>query len=213
MMNKMRTLQQLQDNYLVAVVRGNTEDDAWQKCKQIIEGGILNIEVTFTTPHAETVIKSLSTKYKTDVLIGAGTVMDATTARIAIMNGAKFIVSPHFDAQIAMMCNLYTIPYLPGCSSVTEITTALQHGVDVVKLFPGDGLGADFIKNIHGPLPQVEMMPSGGVSIENMHEWYEKGAFAIGIGSALTKGAQDGSDRIIVKQTRAFVERFKNIKA
>ncbi|AID41878.1 2-dehydro-3-deoxyphosphogluconate aldolase [Staphylococcus xylosus] len=157
-MNKMRTLQQLRENYLVAVVRGNTEDDAWQKCKQIIEGGILNIEVTFTTPHAETVIKFLSQKYKNDVLIGAGTVMDATTARIAIMNGANFIVSPHFDAQIAMM-------------------------------------------------------PSGGVSIENMHEWYEKGAFAIGIGSALTKGAQDGTDRIIVEQTRAFVERFKNIEA
>ncbi|WP_436854466.1 bifunctional 2-keto-4-hydroxyglutarate aldolase/2-keto-3-deoxy-6-phosphogluconate aldolase [Staphylococcus caeli] len=211
-MKKMHTLQQLHDNYLVAVVRGHSQEDALQKSKQIIEGGILNIEVTFTTPQAEEVIKTLSTQYQENVLVGAGTVMDAITARVAIMNGARYIVSPHFDASIAEMCNLYTIPYLPGCGSVTEITQAMKCGVDVVKLFPGDLLGADFIKNVHGPIPQVEMMPSGGVTIDNMKDWYDKGAFAIGIGSALTKGATSEDGQTVVRQTQAFVKKFEEIR-
>ncbi|SCS36187.1 2-dehydro-3-deoxyphosphooctonate aldolase [Staphylococcus caeli] len=211
-MKKMQTLQQLHDNYLVAVVRGHSQEDALQKSKQIIEGGILNIEVTFTTPQAEEVIKTLNTQNHENVLVGAGTVMDAITARIAIMNGARYIVSPHFDESIAEMCNLYAIPYLPGCGSVTEITQAMKRGVDVVKLFPGDLLGADFIKNVHGPIPQVEMMPSGGVSIDNMQDWYDKGAFAIGIGSALTRGATSDDHHVVVSQTKAFVKKFEEIR-
>ncbi|RIL69180.1 bifunctional 4-hydroxy-2-oxoglutarate aldolase/2-dehydro-3-deoxy-phosphogluconate aldolase [Staphylococcus devriesei] len=211
-MNKFNTLKNLHDNYLVAVVRGKSKKQALGYVEQIIEGGILNIEVTFTTPQAEIVIQELKENYKDkEVIIGAGTVLDEVTARIAIMNGASYIVSPHFDVKIAEMCNLYNTPYLPGCGSVTEITQALKAGVDVVKLFPGDLLGAKYIKNVHGPLPQVEMMPSGGVSIDNMHEWYQQGAFAVGIGSALTKNANDNINQVKIN-TQQFVQKLKDIR-
>lgn len=211
-MNKFNTLKSLHDNYLVAVVRGKSKKQALDYIEQIIEGGILNIEVTFTTPQAEIVIQELKENYKDkEVFIGAGTVLDDVTARMAIMNGASYIVSPHFDVKIAEMCNLYNTPYLPGCGSVTEITQALKAGVDVVKLFPGDLLGAKYIKNVHGPLPQVEMMPSGGVSIDNMHEWYQQGAFAVGIGSALTKNANDNINQVKIN-TQQFVQKLKDVR-
>lgn len=211
-MNKFNTLKSLHDNYLVAVVRGKSKKQALDYIEQIIEGGILNIEVTFTTPQAEIVIQELKENYKDkEVVIGAGTVLDDVTARMAIMNGGSYIVSPHFDVKIAEMCNLYNTPYLPGCGSVTEITQALKAGVDVVKLFPGDLLGAKYIKNVHGPLPQVEMMPSGGVSIDNMHEWYQQGAFAVGIGSALTKNANDNINQVKIN-TQQFVQKLKDVR-
>jgi len=211
-MEKTRILQQMNDNYLVAVVLGNSSEDAILKSEKIIEGCILNIEITFTTPYAELAIKALTKKFNKEVVIGAGTVLDAVTARIAIMNGARYVVSPHFDVQVAHICHLYQIPYLPGCSSVTEITNALQHGVEVVKLFPGNLLGAKFIRDVHGPLPQAKMMPSGGISLENMEQWYNNGAFAIGIGSALTRNVKEGEEDIIVAQTREFVQKFQSIR-
>lgn len=211
-MHKYTILKQLHNNYLVAVVRGKSQEDAQLMIDQIIKGGIKNIEVTFTTPGAEHVIQHLQQYADDTVVIGAGTVLDAHTARIAILNGAKYIVSPNFDGDIAQLCNLYSIPYLPGCGSVTEITDALKSGVDLIKVFPGDVLGSDFIKAVHGPIPNVAMMPSGGVSLDNMDEWYQKGAYAIGIGGGLTKGAKDGSDEIIYKNTRKFVECFEHIR-
>ncbi|WP_414047432.1 bifunctional 2-keto-4-hydroxyglutarate aldolase/2-keto-3-deoxy-6-phosphogluconate aldolase [Macrococcus equi] len=211
-MKKMNILKKLHDNYLVAVIRGKSEQDAIDMIHQIIKGGIYNIEITFTTPNASSVIQHFSTMEDNKLLIGAGTVMDVATASLAIRSGAQYIVSPHYDAEIAEICNLNAIPYLPGCGSVTEIVSALKTGADVVKLFPGNLLGASFIKDVHGPIPQVALMPSGGVSIDNMHEWYNNGAYAIGIGSALQKGAKDGNDPIIVENTKRFVDKYLEIK-
>ncbi|MCE4956632.1 bifunctional 2-keto-4-hydroxyglutarate aldolase/2-keto-3-deoxy-6-phosphogluconate aldolase [Macrococcoides caseolyticum] len=211
-MKKMNILKKLHDNYLVAVIRGKSEQDAIDMINQIIKGGIYNIEITFTTPNATSVIQHFNQIEDERLLIGAGTVMDSSTASLAIQSGAKYIVSPHYDANIATICNLNAIPYLPGCGSVTEIISALKTGSDVVKLFPGNLLGASFIKDVHGPIPQVALMPSGGVSIDNMHEWYNNGAFAIGIGSALQKGAQDGNDPIIIENTKRFVDKYLEIK-
>ncbi|MEK4101926.1 bifunctional 2-keto-4-hydroxyglutarate aldolase/2-keto-3-deoxy-6-phosphogluconate aldolase [Staphylococcus sp. FSL K6-0124] len=212
-MKKMQTLNRLHDNYLVAVVRGKSKADAIAAVEHMIDGGIYNIEITFTTPQAEEVIQHLS-QYVIDenVVIGAGTVLDSTTARLAILNGAEYVVSPHFDPEIAKMCNRYAVPYLPGCGSVTEIVQAMETGVDLVKLFPGDLLGANFIKNVHGPIPQIELMPSGGVSLDNLEYWYRKGAFAVGIGSALMKNAKDGNDSVIKENTEKFVGKFKTIR-
>lgn len=209
----MKTLNRLHDNYLVAVVRGKSKADAIAAVENMIDGGIYNIEITFTTPQAEEVIQHLS-QHVTDenVVIGAGTVLDSTTARLAILNGAEYVVSPHFDPEIAKMCNRYAVPYLPGCGSVTEIVQAMETGVDLVKLFPGDLLGANFIKNVHGPIPQIELMPSGGVSLDNLEDWYRKGAFAVGIGSALMKNAKDGNDSVIKENTEKFVGKFKTIR-
>ncbi|MBO0377741.1 bifunctional 2-keto-4-hydroxyglutarate aldolase/2-keto-3-deoxy-6-phosphogluconate aldolase [Staphylococcus warneri] len=212
-MKKMQTLNRLHDNYLVAVVRGKSKADAIAAVEHMIDGGIYNIEITFTTPQAEEVIQHLS-QHVTDenVVIGAGTVLDSTTARLAILNGAEYVVSPHFDPDIAKMCNRYAVPYLPGCGSVTEIVQAMETGVDLVKLFPGDLLDANFIKNVHGPIPQIELMPSGGVSLDNLEDWYRKGTFAVGIGSALMKNAKDGNDSVIKENTEKFVGKFKTIR-
>ena len=107
------------------------------------------------------------------MIIGAGTVLDEKTARIAIMKGARYIVSPHFEGEMSLMCNRYCVPYLPGCGSVTEIMEALTYGLDVIKIFPGSLIGKAFIKDVKGPIPHVQLMPSGGVSIDNFDEWIE----------------------------------------
>lgn len=190
---KEQILSKIKKNFLVAVVRGTDDDDAYYISKEIIAGGIKTIEVTFSTMYAENAIKKLSKEFFNDpnVIIVAGTVLDDITARIAILNGAKFVVSPHFDSNISKVCNRYSIPYLPGCGSVTEVINALENGADVVKIFPGGILSSNFIKDVHGPIPYANMMPSGGVNIENIQEWIKNGAFAIGIGSALVKQGRD----------------------
>ncbi|SFH89119.1 bifunctional 2-keto-4-hydroxyglutarate aldolase/2-keto-3-deoxy-6-phosphogluconate aldolase [Pisciglobus halotolerans] len=209
---KRETLAQLEKNYLFAVIRGNTAQDAVDISKAAYKGGIKNIEVTFTTPGAEKAIEALAHEFKdTEMIIGAGTVMDNITARIAILAGAKFIVSPHFSKDIAILCNRYTIPYLPGCGSVTEIANAMETGVEVVKVFPGGVLGPGFIKDVHGPIPHIDLMPSGGVSLDNMEKWVANGAWAVGIGSALTKDVKtEGYDSVAV-HAKTFVDQYKTI--
>lgn len=210
-MKKYNILRQLQNNYVFAVVRGYDAQDAKNISESVFKGGIKNIEVTFTTPNAEKVIQSLVKENKdTDMLVGAGTVMDVPTARIAVLNGAQFIVSPHFDKNIAEICNLHSIPYLPGCATVTEVSQALKAGVDVVKVFPGGLLGPKFIKDIHGPIPHVEMMPSGGVSVDNVDEWIKAGAWAVGVGSGLTNNTNTQED--IVENAALFIEKVNGIR-
>lgn len=211
-LTKHETLKEMHDAYLVAVVRGTSAEDAIEIGKKVYEGGIKSLEITFSTPGAERAIEALSALGIDDMIVGAGTVLDAETARIAILYGATYIVSPHFNSDIATVCNRYSIPYLPGCGSITEIMSALESGVDVVKLFPGSLLGPGFIKDVKGPIPHVEMMPSGGVSIDNLHEWVEKGAYAVGIGSALTKDVKDGNYDSVVTVARQFVDRLNEVR-
>lgn len=202
----------MHEGYAVAVVRGKNKEDAIQIATHAFRGGIRSQEITFTTPQAEQVIAELAAQGDPDMIVGAGTVLDATTARVAIMNGAQYVVSPHFDKEIALMCNRYAIPYLPGCGSVTEIMEAITYGVDVVKLFPGSQLGPSFIKDVKGSIPYAEMMPSGGVSIDNVGDWIEKGAFAVGMGSALTKGIKNGDYSSVEQTAREFMERIQAVR-
>lgn len=212
MTKKHEILSQLKENFLFAVVRGSSAEDAYQISKGVFEGGVKNIEVTFTTPNADQTIADLTRDFKkTDMVIGAGTVMDAVTARIAIIAGADFIVSPNFKEDIARICNTYGVPYLPGCGSVTEISTAMEFGVEVAKVFPGGILGPKFIKDVHGPIPHIEMMPSGGVDIDNMGEWIDKGAWAVGVGSALTKGVTTDDYSVAKTNAEAFVNKYKEL--
>lgn len=205
-------LSNLKENYLFAVIRGNSAAEATEISEAVYKGEIKNIEVTFTTPQADESIKELSRKYvDTDMVVGAGTVMDDVTARIAIIAGAEFIVSPNFIPEISKVCNTYAVPYLPGCATVTEITSAMATGVEVVKVFPGGILGPSFIKNVHGPIPHVEMMPSGGVSLENMHEWVDNGAWAVGIGSALTKKLTENGLNSVTEISKQFVDKYKEL--
>lgn len=212
MLRKFGILKKMHEGYAVAVVRGKNKEDAIQIATHAFRGGIRSQEITFTTPQAEQVIAELAAQGDPDMIVGAGTVLDATTARVAIMNGAQYVVSPHFDKEIALMCNRYAIPYLPGCGSVTEIMEAITYGVDVVKLFPGSQLGPSFIKDVKGPIPYAEMMPSGGVSIDNVGDWIEKGEFAVGMGSALTKGIKNGDYSSVEQTAREFMERIQAVR-
>ncbi|ARB39461.1 MULTISPECIES: bifunctional 2-keto-4-hydroxyglutarate aldolase/2-keto-3-deoxy-6-phosphogluconate aldolase [Mammaliicoccus] len=209
-MKKYKILNQLHENYLVAVVRGNDEDETKKIVDEIIKGGFKNIEITFTVPNAEEVINQVHKQYGDDIVLGAGTVLDAATAQIAINKGAQYIVSPHLDTNISKLCNVYSIPYLPGCSSATEIIEALRYGSDLIKLFPGAQLGAGFIKDIKGPVPNVELMPSGGVNLDNVSDWIEKGSFAVGIGGDLTKEFTGNNYEVISEKARKYVEAVRN---
>ncbi|MDE1547628.1 bifunctional 2-keto-4-hydroxyglutarate aldolase/2-keto-3-deoxy-6-phosphogluconate aldolase [Jeotgalibaca caeni] len=207
-------LDQMQKNFLFAVVRGSTQEEGYEISKAVYQGGIKNVEVTFSTPNAEQVMRRLADEFAdTDMVVGAGTVLDEVSARLAILNGAKFIVSPNFNERIAKMCNLYTIPYLPGCGSITEVATALEAGCEVVKLFPGGLLGPGFIKDLHGPIPWVEAMPSGGVSLDNMEKWIANGAWAVGVGSALTKGLKEGGSAQVEANAKEFADKLIEILA
>lgn len=209
-LKKYKILNQLHENYLVAVVRGNDEDETKKIVDEIIKGGFKNIEITFTVPNAEEVINQVHKQYGDDIVLGAGTVLDVATAQIAINKGAQYIVSPHLDTNISKLCNVYSIPYLPGCSSATEIIVALRYGSDLIKLFPGGQLGAGFIKDIKGPVPNVELMPSGGVNLDNVSDWIEKGSFAVGIGGDLTKEFTGNNFEVISEKAQKYVEAVRN---
>lgn len=213
-MMKSEILTEVKKAGIVSVVRGDTKDEAYQTAIACIKGGIKVIELTFTAPKADEVINELKEEYddEKEVIIGAGTVLDVVTARIAIMAGAKFIVSPSFDKETALLCNKYQIPYMPGCMTVTEIQTAMKYGAEIVKVFPGDVLGKEFVKSIKAPLPQANVMPTGGVNLENMHEWFEVGVVAVGAGSNLTGAAAKGNFAEVTKQAQAYYNEVLHIK-
>jgi len=207
---KFETLNRLCACGVVAVVRAENDDIASKIAQACVAGGLSGIEITFTVPHADHVISSLKEKFSNDQLIvGAGTVLDAVTARIAILNGAEFIVGPNFDLETAKLCNRYQIPYLAGCATVTEIIVAMEAGVDIIKLFPGSAFGPSYVKAVKGPLPQANLMPTGGVSLENVGEWIKAGVVAVGVGSELTGPAKKGDFAGVTTLAKAFVEQVR----
>ena len=210
MISKEKILTQIKDSGLVAVVRAETEEDAIKISNACLKGGCTSIELTFTVPGADKVIASLAKKYPNgEMMIGAGTVLDSETARIAILAGANFIVSPAFNLDTAKLCNRYRIPYIPGCATITEVITAMEAGADIVKIFPADLYGTKIIKDIKGPLPQAQMMPTGGVDADNVGEWIKAGVVCVGAGSSLTKGAKTGDYEIVTKTAEKFIENIK----
>ncbi len=191
---------------VVAVIRANSLEEAQKLADCCVKGGIVGLEITFTVPGADEVIAALAKNKDAGYIVGAGTVLDAPTARIAIMKGAKFIVSPAFDKEVAELCNVYQIPYMPGCYTITEIINALKAGADVIKIFPGSSASPEYFKAVHGPLPQANLMPTGGVSLENVGEWIKAGAVAVGTGGSLTAPAKKGDFEGVVNNAKAFVE-------
>ncbi len=209
MLKKSKILKKITDIGIVAVVRSETIEEGIRISKACVEGGIPAIEVTYTVPGATEVIKALKEQFTSDELvIGAGTVLDASTARIAILAGSEFIVSPAFDEETAKLCNLYQVPYMPGCMTITEITKAMQYGADIVKLFPGSAFGPSFVKAVKAPLPQANIMPTSGVSLENIDEWFKNGVVAVGVGGKLASGSSED----IIATAKAFVEKIKEIR-
>lgn len=213
-MRKAKTLNQVVENGVVAVIRGKSKEQGLGICKASVAGDLKSLEVAYTTPKASEIIAELKDFYVDDptVVVGAGTVLDAVTARLAIESGADFIVSPAFDAEVAVMCNLYQIPYMPGCMTITEVLTAMEAGSDIVKIFPADLFGPAIIKDIKGPLPHAKMMPTGGVDVDNVDQWIKAGAVAVGAGSSLTKGAKTGDYAAITETAKLFIARIKEAR-
>ena len=212
-MEKEQVLKKMTDAGLVAVVRAKNADEAIRISDACLEGGCPSIELTFTVPGAHKVIEALAEKYPNgEMLLGAGTVLDSETARMAILSGANYIVSPGFNLETAKLCGRYRVPYLPGCMTITEVLTAMEAGADIVKIFPADLFGPKIIKDIKGPLPQAKMMPTGGVDISNVHEWIKAGAVAVGVGSSLIAGAKTGDYQKITDTAKEFIRRIKEAR-
>ncbi|MDL4840284.1 bifunctional 4-hydroxy-2-oxoglutarate aldolase/2-dehydro-3-deoxy-phosphogluconate aldolase [Aquibacillus rhizosphaerae] len=213
-MKKLNVLSKIVNHGIVAVVRGDSPQQAIEISDACIKGKLYGVEITFTVNDADQVIKQLVDKYQNnkDVVIGAGTVLDPYTARIAILAGAEFIVSPTFDKATAKICNMYQIPYMPGCLTITEMREALEYGVDIIKLFPGNGFGASFLKAVKAPLPQVNIMPTGGVSLDNIKDWISNGAVAVGVGGNLIAPAKDGDFEKITKIAEEYVKKVEEAR-
>lgn len=210
-MEKLSVLNRLTECGVVAVVRASSQEEALQISDACVKGGIQGIEITFTVQGAEEIIRNLASNYEDnpEVVIGAGTVLDAITARIAILAGAQFIVSPSFDKETAELCNLYQIPYMPGCMTITEMKEALKSGVDIIKLFPGNTYGPDWIKGVKAPLPQVNIMPTGGVDLDNVGQWIQNGCVAVGVGGSLIAHAKTGEFEKVTEDAKQFVEKVQ----
>lgn len=187
-MDKETVIKRIEDGKIVAVVRGETKEEAIKIVKECVENGIDIIELTFTTPFAYEAIKELAATYKDKILLGAGTVLDSETARIAILAGAKFIVSPQLSLEVIRLANRYRVANMSGIMTVTEAVKAMEAGTDILKVFPSEVLGVSFIKALKAPLPYAKLMPTGGVTPENINEWLDTGVVAVGVGSSLTKG-------------------------
>src|SRR6202012_6260295 len=182
-MEKIAVLKALREIGLVPVLRAESVEKAMALAGAIADGGVTVLEITMTVPGAIEVMRELSEK-RPDILIGAGTVLDPETARMCILEGAKFVVSPALNLKTIEMCHRYSIAVLPGALTPTEIVTAWQAGADVVKVFPASALGgAKYLTALKGPLPQIELIPTGGVSLATAAEFLKAGAFALGVGS------------------------------
>ena len=208
LVKKCDIIRQIEEVGIVAVVRAENSERAREISLACMEGGINSIEITFTVPGAQRVIEDLIAEFGHSLLVGAGTVLDSETARIAILAGAKYIVSPSFDLETAKLCNRYQIPYMPGCMTIKEIITAMEAGADIIKIFPGSALGPSYISAIKGPLPQAVLMPTGGVSIDNVDQWIKNGCIAVGVGGNLTKGSRQD----MTSAAREFVLKIKEAR-
>lgn len=217
-MRKLKLLQQIVEEGVVAVLRADTAEDVVRMAEQAISGGIKVIEITMTVPFALRAIEQLAAKYSssasdpaTYAIIGVGTVLDPETARLAILSGAEFVVGPSLNPATVVMCNRYRVPIMPGCVTIADIQEALELGVDVVKLFPATNPA--MIKAIKGPMPQANIMPTGGVNLDNLGEWVKAGAVAVGIGSDLTAEAvKTGDYTHIARKSAQYVEAYKAAK-
>jgi 2-dehydro-3-deoxyphosphogluconate aldolase/(4S)-4-hydroxy-2-oxoglutarate aldolase len=201
------------DSGLVAIVRTASSDQATRVAEACAEAGVTALEVTFTVPGAAAVIESLAKRFSQDkMLVGAGTVLDPETTRIALLAGAQFIVSPSLNPETARMCNRYQIPYLPGAGTVKEVVEAMECGADIIKVFPGETLGPAFVKAVLAPLPQAPLMPTGGCSVDNVVDWIKAGAVAVGVGGSLTAGAKTGDYASITAMARTFLDRIREAR-
>lgn len=191
-MNKLETLTRINKEKIMAIIRVETIERACEIAEGCLEGNISCLEISYTNPNAGEIIYDLKKIYGERLIIGAGTVLDSETARSAILKGAEFVIAPNFKNEVAKLCNRYQIPYMPGCTSMTELVDALEAGADMIKAFPTSSFqGPKVVSTIKTPLPYVPILSSGGVTIDNVKEWLANGVDCMGVGSLLSKGSQE----------------------
>ncbi len=211
------SLQRVLDSGVVAILRAPSGELLVEVAEALLAGGVEAIEVTFTVPRADRVIETLADKLGDRIVLGAGTVLDAETARIAILAGAQYIVSPTVNLDVIRTCKRYSKLSMPGAMTPTEIVTAWEAGADVVKIFPSDIGGAKYLKAVKAPLPHIHMMPTGGVTLETARDFLAAGACALGIGGNLVeqKAMKDRDFARITSLAKQFVDlvrQFRNGK-
>ncbi|AXH51255.1 bifunctional 4-hydroxy-2-oxoglutarate aldolase/2-dehydro-3-deoxy-phosphogluconate aldolase [Clostridium perfringens] len=199
-------LDELKSSGVVAVVRGKSHEEARGYMEACLKGGIKSLELTYTIPNVCELIKEYSSH--AEALIGVGSVLNGKMASDAIEAGAKYVVSPGYSEEVNKVCKEMNVLYLPGCMTVSEIMKAMDAGNKMIKLFPGDVFGAKYVKAIKAPIPNVEIMPTGGVSVDNIEEWFANGVSCVGVGSSLIKGSLED----IENTAKAFMKKMEKIR-
>ena len=208
-MKKMNVTKRMVDCGALAIVRAETLDRACEIAEGCMKGGVTVIEISYTLNNAGEIIQGLNKKYGKELCVGAGTVLDSETARHAILHGAQFIIAPNYNEGVAKICNRYQIPYAPGCTSLTEAVDALSLGATFIKAFPiSDFYGPKLVKVFKTPIPDMPVLASGGINLENLHIWLENGVDVCGFGGLLTKGTIED----ITENAKKIREIIKNIR-
>ncbi|MBM7573586.1 bifunctional 4-hydroxy-2-oxoglutarate aldolase/2-dehydro-3-deoxy-phosphogluconate aldolase [Aquibacillus albus] len=208
-------LQQIEENGIVAVIRGAKPENILPIARALKSGGVKTLEITVETPKVTSLIEQVVEEMGDEVIVGAGTVLDSETARATIMAGAKFVFSPTVKPETIQMAKRYGVISIPGALTPTEILTAYENGADLIKVFPANVFGPSYLKDIHGPMPQIPLMPTGGLTVDNVGDYIKTGAVAAGIGSSLvnTKKTMDEAYfKELEEKAKAFTDAVKEAR-
>lgn len=213
-MSKAETLQKLVDNGVFAVIRMTDSKKLMKVIEAVSKGGVKNIEITMTVPNAVEIIRELVKSNSGDSIIGAGTVLTKEDAKAVIEAGAQFVVSPIMNPEVIATCKELDIPCMPGCYTPTEVIAGWKAGGDIIKVFPATTLGPRYFKDLLAPFPYLKLMPTGGVSITNVHEWVNAGALTVAIGGDLLdkKAIADENWDALTERAQTLTNNFKNAK-
>jgi 2-dehydro-3-deoxyphosphogluconate aldolase/(4S)-4-hydroxy-2-oxoglutarate aldolase len=213
-MTKLEQMQRIEACGIVAIIRANSSNELIEAAAAIQTGGVDVIEITMTTPDALQVIGDVAARLGDAVLIGVGSVLDAETARAAMLAGAEFVVSPVTKPDVIEICNRYGKVVIPGAFTPTEILSAWETGADYVKVFPSSGVGFSYIKDIKAPLPQIPLIPTGGINADNAAEFIKAGAAALGVGSALVSSdlIESGDFAMLTERAKKLINAVKSVK-
>ncbi|TWE01166.1 2-dehydro-3-deoxyphosphogluconate aldolase/(4S)-4-hydroxy-2-oxoglutarate aldolase [Neobacillus bataviensis] len=212
MPRKLENLKKIYESGIVLIIRSESEEEALAVSEAAIKGGIKALEITMSVPNALNVIRILSDKYRSEgILIGAGTILDGETARAAILAGAELLVSPQLNPEMIKMANRYQAITISGAFTPRDVIETLEAGADIVKLFPAEVVGPKYVSAIMAPVPEAPIVPTGGVTPENVHEWLKAGCIGVGVGSYISKAARkDGDYQKVTTAAKEFVQAVAN---
>ncbi|MCD8510783.1 MAG: bifunctional 4-hydroxy-2-oxoglutarate aldolase/2-dehydro-3-deoxy-phosphogluconate aldolase [Bacillus sp. (in: Bacteria)] len=211
----MDKINHLIESGIVSIIRGARPEDILSITEALLKGGVMAVEVTADSPGITGSIEAIRKEFGSEMAVGVGTVLDPETARITIMSGAEFVISPSLNVETIRMTKRYGVVSIPGVFTTTEMMTAHEAGADIMKVFPARALGPSFIKDVLGPLGHLRIMPTGGIDLDNMEDYFKVGAVAVGIGGSLVNGKKEMTNEELTKITvraKAFMDKFKEIK-